>query len=155
MSEPQATSQLPQWIQDHIRRYLDSNGADGHVIDMTAVGGRKDTPTLLLTTKGRKTGKKSLLPLIYGEDNGRYVIIASKGGAPNHPSWYFNLDADPHVDIQVGSKRMHAVAQTAHGDQRSQLWKKMVSVYPPYVDYQTKTKREIPVVVLTPQKGAG
>jgi deazaflavin-dependent oxidoreductase (nitroreductase family) len=151
MTNPEISPKLPSWIQDHLRRYLATNGEDGHIYDLTAAGGGK-VPTLLLTTTGRRSGQPSLLPLIYGEANGAYVIVASKGGDPNHPAWYLNLEADPKVQIRVKDKRMHAVARVAHGQERKDLWDKMVAIYAPYTDYQAKTKREIPVVVLDPVK---
>jgi proline iminopeptidase len=151
MSEPEISPKLPNWIQDHLRRYLATNGEDGHIIDLSKAGGGL-VPTLLLTTKGRRTGNPSLLPLIYGEADGAYVIIASKGGDAHHPAWYLNLAADPNVEIQVKDKRMHATARVAQGEERAELWHKMVELYPPYTDYQAKTEREIPVVVLDPVK---
>jgi deazaflavin-dependent oxidoreductase (nitroreductase family) len=148
-NEPHVSPTLPQWMQDHIRRYLATDGADGHIFDLTAAGGGK-VPTLLLTTKGRKSGKELLLPLIYGKSGSNYVIVASKGGAPAHPAWYLNLTSDPEVKIQVKDKRMRATARTATGTERQSLWEQMAKIYPPYTDYQAKTAREIPVVVLVP-----
>ena len=100
------------------------------------------TPTLLLTTTGRKSGKQLTMPLIYGVDGKDYVIVASKGGAPEHPAWYLNLQANPQVDLQVADKKCRAVAQTATGEERKHLWDMMTKVYPPYPDYQTRTTRE-------------
>ena len=94
MSEATAP-QLPQWITDHLQRYLDTNGADGHMWDSKPVGGPGLLPTLLLTTSGRRSGKPITMPLIYGEADGSYIIVASKGGAPQHPGWYLNLAATP------------------------------------------------------------
>jgi deazaflavin-dependent oxidoreductase (nitroreductase family) len=151
MSEPEISPKLPGWIQDHLRRYLATNGEDGHIIDLSAAGGGM-VPTLLLTTTGRQSGKPSLLPLIYGKTNGAYVIVASKGGDPKHPAWYLNLVANPEVQIQVKDKRMHATARVAQGAERARLWKEMAAIYAPYDAYQAKTNREIPVVVLEPVK---
>jgi len=151
MSEPHVSPKLPQWVQDHVRRYIATNGEDGHIFDLTAAGGGK-VPTLLLTTTGRRSGNPLTLPLIYGEAKGGYVIVASKGGAPNHPAWYLNLTATPEVHIQVKDKHMRATARTVAGKERADLWTKMVSIYPPYTDYQAKTAREIPVVMLEPAK---
>jgi deazaflavin-dependent oxidoreductase (nitroreductase family) len=89
------------------------------------------------------------MPLIYGTDGPRYVVIGSKGGAPQNPSWVFNLEADPHVEVQVLHDTFSAVASTAAGPERARLWEMMVGVYPPYRGYQERTAREIPVVVLT------
>jgi proline iminopeptidase len=88
------------------------------------------------------------MPLIYGEANGAYVIVASKGGAPTHPGWYLNLAAQPAVEVQVIADKFRAVARTATGEERARLWKIMEKIYPPYNAYQAKTQREIPVVVL-------
>ena len=88
------------------------------------------------------------MPLIYGKDGDRHIIIASKGGAPEHPAWYLNLVAQPKVNVQVSDKKFHAVARVATGEERQRLWAMMTGVYPPYPDYQKNTDREIPVVVL-------
>ncbi len=118
--------------------------------DSSSVGGPGLLPTLLLTTTGRRSGKTRTMPLIYGESGGGYVIVASKGGAPKHPAWYLNLDAEPEVGVQVGAERFTAKARTASAEQRQRLWQQMAAIYPPYLDYQNKTDREIPVVVLDP-----
>ena len=150
MSEPSIPKGLPNWIADHIRRYRESNGKDGHLWDSTVAGGKGMIPTLLLTTTGRKSGRKLELPLIYGKTAKGYVIVASKGGAPAHPAWYVNLRAQPEVDVQVAADRFKARARTSSGSERASLWKQMAELYPPYNDYQARTKREIPVVVLEP-----
>jgi deazaflavin-dependent oxidoreductase (nitroreductase family) len=126
-----------------------------HVLLYRASGGRiggrlKAAPVLLLTTKGRKTGKRRTTPLLYGEDAGRYVVVASVGGAPRHPAWYLNLSGDPEATIQVGGRTLGVHATTASPDERAPLWTLMTRMYPGYDDYQAKTSREIPVVVLTP-----
>ncbi|MFY9328256.1 MAG: nitroreductase family deazaflavin-dependent oxidoreductase [Georgfuchsia sp.] len=141
-------SKLPDWMQQHLDRYLETNGAEGHLKDFTANGGKPNTPTLLLTTTGHKSGKPITLPLIYGRDGANYIVVASKGGAPAHPTWYLNLAAQPKVDVQVLDKKFRAVARTASGAERQRLWQLMAGVYPPYNDYQKLTAREIPVVVL-------
>jgi deazaflavin-dependent oxidoreductase (nitroreductase family) len=126
-----------------------------HVFLYRASGGRiggrlKAAPVLLLTTTGRKTGKRRTTPLLYAEDAGRYVIIASVGGAPKHPAWYLNLSGDANATIQVGSRKLEVHADTAPPDERARLWTLMTRLYPGYDDYQAKTSREIPVVTLTP-----
>ena len=141
---------LPDWIQDHVREYLATNGASGHLWDSSERGWKGIVPTLLLVTKGRKTGKTQTLPLIYGNADHGYVVVGSKGGAPDHPAWYLNLMADPNVSIQVGDRRMDAKARTAQGAERAALWKKMVAAFPPYETYEKRTQREIPLVVLEP-----
>lgn len=118
------------------------------------IGGRfKVAPVLLLTTTGRKTGKRRTTPLLYGEDDGRYVIVASVGGAPRHPAWYLNLSGNPEATIQVGGRKVKVHAETAPPDERPRLWALMTGMYPGYDDYQAKTSREIPVVTLTPAAG--
>jgi proline iminopeptidase len=153
MSEISIPDYLPDWIRSHVRRYLESDGADGHMWDSSVAGGSGPVPTLLLTTRGRKSGEPRLLPLIYGKADGGYVIIASKGGAPSHPAWYLNLAAHPEVDVQVAADRFKATARVATGEERSALWSQMVELYPPYTAYQERTEREIPVVVLEPTGG--
>lgn len=148
MTEPRINPALPDWIKDHLTRYLASNGADGHLWDATLGGGTGLCPTLLLTTVGRKSGEALTLPLIYGRAGNAYVVIASKGGAPAHPAWYLNLAANPEVGVQVMAERFTARARSASGAERSALWQMMVGVYHPYEKYQAATAREIPVVVL-------
>lgn len=140
MSEPRINPDLPDWIQDHLRRYLDSDGADGHIWN--------GVPTLLLTTRGRRSGTWQTLPLIYGSAGAAYVLVASKGGHADHPLWYKNLVAEPEVRVQVAADRFSARARTAQGEERRQLWQTMRAIWPQYDDYQAATEREIPVVVL-------
>jgi proline iminopeptidase len=144
-------------MKDHTDRYLSSGGTDGHMYTISRPGSPDITvPSLLLTTTGRKSGQSYLFPLFYGRDGGSYFVIASKGGAPEHPGWYRNLLSNPDVDIQVGTEKMHAKARTATGEERARLWKQAVEFFPPYADYQVKSgEREIPVVVLDPIKAAG
>ncbi len=152
MSDFTVPEHLPDWISSHVRQYLESGGTEGHIWDSTPVGGPGPLPCLLLLTKGRKSGRKITVPLIYGETGGRYVIIASRGGTPTHPDWYLNLSADPHVRVQVGTERFDAVASTCpEGAERDRLWKQMAEIYPPYDAYQSMTERRIPVVILEPQ----
>jgi len=150
VSDDSIPAHFPDWIRDHIRRYRETDGADGHLWDSSVVGGPGPVPTLLLTTQGRKSGKALTLPLIYGKTKSGFAIIASKGGAPSHPAWYLNLTAHPEVDVQVEAKRFRAKARTASEPERSEIWKQMVAIYGPYTDYQERTEREIPVVVLEP-----
>lgn len=129
---------------EHVRRYEETDGEVGHDWE-------KGAPILVLTTKGRKTGQDRKFALIYQEVDGDHVIVASKGGAPAHPGWYLNLQEDPEVKVQVKADKFTARARTATGDERAKLWEKMAAVWPDYDDYQTKTDREIPVVVLERQ----
>ena len=148
MPNANVPTSMPGWIQKHVKQYLESGGAEGHMWDSSVVGGPGPLPTLLLTTTGRKSGTKQLVPLIYGKTDGGVVVIASKGGAPEHPGWCRNLTASPDVEVQVGTEKFRAKASTVEGPERSKLWDQMVGIYPPYTEYQTKTERKIPVVVL-------
>ena len=132
--------ELPAWIAEHLKKYLATNGADGHIWN--------GVPTLLLTTTGRKSGEARTLPLIYGQDGKRFVIVASRGGAPDHPGWYQNLVAQPKVQVQVAADRFAPRAATAKGAERTRLWSLMAKIWPAYDEYQKKTSREIPVVTL-------
>ncbi len=140
-----AENRQPGWVTDHIRRYLASNGEDGHIWN--------DVPTLLLTTTGRRTGKPRTTPLIYSKaeslrDGDSYVVIASRGGARHHPSWYLNLVETPAVQVQVGAECFDATARTATTEEKQPLWDRMAAIWPAYNDYQAKTDRDIPVVIL-------
>lgn len=151
MSADSIPAHLPDWIRDHLKRYLDSDGKDGHLWDASLGGGTGMVPTLILTTTGRKSGNALPLPLIYGEVEGGHVVIASKGGAPTHPVWYLNLEANPLVDVQVKANKFRARARVATGDERAKIWEQMVGIYAPYAEYQVRAgDREIPVVVLEP-----
>jgi deazaflavin-dependent oxidoreductase (nitroreductase family) len=137
------------WIAEHIQLYR-TDPEKAHMWDSTPLGGPGILPTLLLTTRGRKSGESRALPLIYGTAGASYVVIASKGGMPTHPLWYRNLEADPACELNVGAQQLRAKARVAEGEEREQLWKQMAEVYPPYLDYQKATDRTIPVVVLDP-----
>ncbi|MEU6643893.1 nitroreductase family deazaflavin-dependent oxidoreductase [Saccharomonospora sp. NPDC046836] len=126
---------------EHVRRYEETNGEVGHDWE-------QDAPVLILTTKGRKTGQPRKFALIYQEHEGDYLVVASKGGADNHPGWYLNLLAEPDVQVQVKADKFAAKARTAGKEEKAVLWPKMVKVWPSYDEYQNKTERDIPVVVL-------
>jgi deazaflavin-dependent oxidoreductase (nitroreductase family) len=128
------------WVARHIRRYVESDGKAGHRWN--------GVHTLLLTTRGRRTGKLRRTALIYGRDGDRYLVVASQGGAKKHPSWYLNLTDDPEVEVQVGPEKFAARASTAAAKEKPRLWRRMASIWPEYDTYQAKTDREIPVVVL-------
>ncbi len=134
--------QQPGWVTDHIQRYLASNGEDGHIWN--------GVPTLLLTTTGRRSGEPRTTPLIYGKSGepSFYIVVASRGGAPNHPSWYLNLFDMPEVRLQVGADCFDASARTASDAEKPALWELMAEIWPAYNEYQAKTERIIPVVVL-------
>lgn len=114
------------------------------------VGGRmRGAPVLLLSVTGRKSGKRRTTPLLYGREGDAYVLIASAGGAPRNPAWYLNLQGQE-PEVLVGRQRVQVRARDAEGEERERLWALMVALYPAYADYQTKTTRRIPVVVLEP-----
>jgi deazaflavin-dependent oxidoreductase (nitroreductase family) len=151
MADAKLAPNLPQWMIDHSNRYLASGGTDGHMFKVSPPGyGEMNVPSLMLTTTGRKSGEKFIFPLFYGEVGKGYVVVASKGGAPEHPGWYRNLLANPEVEVQVGTKKLKARARTTSGAERMRLWEQALKFWPPYADYQKKTDREIPVVVLDP-----
>lgn len=128
--------------EEHVRRYRETGGEVGH-------RWKQGSKILLLTTKGRTTGEQRTTPLIYEDvDDGAYVVVASKGGAPEHPGWYRNLAKEPQVELQVKDEVFPARARTAHGEERDRLWKLAAQQWPDYDQYQTRTEREIPVVVL-------
>jgi deazaflavin-dependent oxidoreductase (nitroreductase family) len=126
---------------EHVRVYRETAGARGYRW--------RGTTILLLTTHGRTSGQPRTTPLIYRTDGERWIVVASKGGAPAHPSWYENLLADPEATIEVLDETVSVLASTAEGEERARLWSLMAEVWPAYDDYQAKTDREIPVVVLT------
>jgi deazaflavin-dependent oxidoreductase (nitroreductase family) len=128
------------WVADHIKQYVETDGEEGHLW--------RGVPTLLLTTTGRKSGELRRTALIYGEHGSSYLLVASQGGAPTHPAWYLNLTANPEVQVQVGAERFSARARTATEQEKPKLWTAMTAIWPAYDEYQTKTERPIPVVVL-------
>jgi deazaflavin-dependent oxidoreductase (nitroreductase family) len=129
-----------RWVARHVRRYVETDGRSGHKWN-----GRN---TLLLTTRGRRSGRLRRTALIYGRDGDRYVVVASNGGARNHPHWYLNLTAQPEVQVQVQAERFAAQARTAGAQERPDLWRMMAEIWPDYQRYQKRTGREIPVVIL-------
>lgn len=133
------------WVKDHIREYVESNGSQGHIW--------RGVPTLLLTTTGRKSGELRRTALIYGRDGDDYVLVASKGGAPKNPLWYENLAANPIVTIQVGPEIFECRASTYSEDgadfkHRQKVWDSLVTIWPGFAEYQEKTARRIPLVRL-------
>jgi len=149
--ELEKTGKPPAWVAAHLRLYRDSGGAEGHLFDATIAGVPGLVPCLLLTTIGRHSGEKRTSPLFYGTAGDAYVIIGSKGGADTQPGWYLNLRANPTAEVQVGREQFTAHARVATGQEREQLFEQMAQMAPPYRDYQQKTKRELPVVVLEKQ----
>ena len=131
------------WVADHVRLYAESGGTEGH-------HWQPGVPTLLLTTRGKRSGTARRTALIYGRDGDDYVVMASYAGAPAHPDWYVNLAADPEVVIQVGEEVTTGSARTVGPDDRDRLWSVMTDIWPDYDEYATKTSREIPLVAITP-----
>jgi len=127
--------------KEHVERYEATDGAEGYVW-------RNGTTILLLHTKGRRSGKDYTHPLIYRDYDGKYLIVASKGGDPEAPDWYRNIAADPEVTVQIKGEKFKAKARTATPDEKPDMWQHMTEVWPDYDAYQQKTEREIPVVVL-------
>ena len=144
---------------DFIRKHIDLYRRDpekAHMWDSSPGGGPGILPTLLLTTTGRKSGEPRDVPLIYGEwgekGEGFYVVVASRGGAPTHPVWFLNLEAEPQCELQVSTKHVRARARVIEGAERERLWKRMAEIYPPYDEYQERAgARAIPVVALEPR----
>jgi deazaflavin-dependent oxidoreductase (nitroreductase family) len=130
------------WVKSHIRDYVESDGKKGHRW--------RGLPTLLLTTRGRKSGKLRRTALIYGRDGKNYLLVASNGGAFTHPSWYLNLVENPEVELQVGADRFTGHASTATGEEKARLWQLMIEIFPQYDQYQAKAGREIPLVTVEP-----
>lgn len=131
-----------QWARDQVEEYESSGGTAG-----TTMNGM---PVVVLTSVGAKTGKLRKTPLMRVEHEGVYAVVASLGGAPQHPVWYHNIRNHPHVELQDGPARRDMVAREVVGEEKEQWWARAVAAYPPYDDYQQKTERQIPVFVLEP-----
>ena len=129
-----------EWVRDQTEQILEQGTTDG-----VEVMGR---PVVLFTTVGAKSGQKRYTPLMRVEENGKYAMVASKGGDPQHPAWYHNVTANPAVTVQDGTEVREMTARELSGDEREHWWSLAVEAYPPYADYQTKTDRQIPVFVL-------
>jgi deazaflavin-dependent oxidoreductase (nitroreductase family) len=135
------------WVAKHIRSYVESDGAKGHKFS--------GYDSLLLTTRGRKSGKLRRTALFYGRDGDRYVLVASNGGKAQHPLWYLNLLEDPRVEVQVGKDVFSALARPATKEEKPSLWAMMARIFPRYDLYQKGTRREIPVVIVERMEGSG
>ncbi len=131
-----------QWVRDQVELIESSGGTQGTEM--------RGMPVVVVTNRGAKSGKLRKTPLMRVEHEGSYAAIASQGGAPEHPSWHFNLLADPHVEVQDGPSKQDMVGRVATGDERKEWWRRAVEAFPPYREYQFKTQREIPVWVLEP-----
>ncbi|MGB3481821.1 MAG: nitroreductase family deazaflavin-dependent oxidoreductase [Mycobacterium sp.] len=129
-----------EWVREQTKRILEQGTTDGVEV--------LDRPVVLFTTTGAKSGKQRYVPLMRVEENGRYAMVASKGGDPKHPSWYWNVQSNPSVTVQDGDKVTTGTARELDGAERDHWWKLAVAAYPPYAEYQTKTDRQIPVFVI-------
>jgi deazaflavin-dependent oxidoreductase (nitroreductase family) len=136
----QAELSPTEWVRDQTERILAQGTTDGVEV--------LDRPVVLFTTTGAQSGKKRYVPLMRVEENGRYAMVASKGGDPKHPSWYFNVVTNPEVTVQDGDKVFTGTARQIEGAEREHWWEIAVAAYPPYAEYQTKTTRQIPVFVI-------
>jgi len=126
---------------EHVKAYLETDGEVGH-------DWRDGSATLILTTKGRKSGEERLNALIYGMAGDNPMVVASKGGNPQHPAWYLNLRENPSVQVQIRGEKFDATARDATPEERPELWEQMTQHWPPYDEYQERTDREIPIVIL-------
>ncbi|CAN5295367.1 nitroreductase family deazaflavin-dependent oxidoreductase [soil metagenome] len=136
------------FIAEHRKSYLRSGGAEGHIGDLTTDGGHSFTTHCLIKYTGRKSGKTFITPLIYGNIGGEVVIVASKGGADNHPAWYLNIAEQPEVEFQVATQAFRGTWREPQGEERAKIWAFIIDIYPPYISYQAATDREIPLVMM-------
>ena len=132
------------WVRDQVELYEGSGGTQGTTLRDTGL------PVVIITNRGARSGKVRKTPLMRVEHGGRYAAVASQGGAPTHPYWYYNLRADPHVEVQDGPRKQAMTARELTGNERAQWWERAVAAYPPYAEYQERTTRQIPVFVLEP-----
>ncbi|HEX6520356.1 MAG TPA: nitroreductase family deazaflavin-dependent oxidoreductase [Streptosporangiaceae bacterium] len=135
------------WVRDQVELYESSGGTKGTTLTDTGL------PVVIVASLGARSGKVRKNPVMRVEHDSRYAVIASKGGAPDHPTWYHNLIANPLVELQDGPVKRDMVAREVSGDERAEWWKRAVAAYPPYAEYQQKTDRQIPVFVLEPAEG--
>ena len=135
------------WVRDQVELYEGSGGTQGTTLRDTGL------PVVIITNRGARSGKLRKTPVMRVEHDGRYAAIASQGGAPAHPRWYYNLRADPFVELQDGPRRQGMMAREVTGEERAQWWERAVAAYPPYAEYQQRTTRQIPVFVLEPTDG--
>ena len=152
MSQQSMPEALKRWFNTPLSKLFQRANVLVYKASGAKLGGSmKGAPILLLTVRGRKSGKSVTLPLLYLQDGDDYVLVASKGGWPSHPLWYMNIQADPAVTVQVGRDRRAMTARTANQEERSRLWPKLVAMYADYASYQSWTDRQIPVVILSPR----
>lgn len=131
------------WVRDQTKKILETGTTESIEI--------QGSPVILMTLRGAKTGKLRYTPVMRVEHDGRYAVVASLGGAPQHPTWYYNITAHPELRLQDGTVTKDYVAREVEGDERAQWWERAVAAYPTYAEYQKKTDRQIPVFVLEPK----
>jgi deazaflavin-dependent oxidoreductase (nitroreductase family) len=136
------------WVREQVELYESSGGTQGTTLRDTGL------PVVIITNRGVRSGKVRKTPVMRVEHDGRYAAVASQGGAPTHPNWYYNFRANPAVELQDGARTQRMVAREVTGDERAQWWERAVAAYPPYAEYQQRTTRQIPVFVLEPADGA-
>jgi deazaflavin-dependent oxidoreductase (nitroreductase family) len=136
-----------KWVRDQVEEYEGSGGTAGSTM--------RGMPVIIVTTRGARSGKVRKVPLMRVEHDGQYAAVASMGGAPKNPVWYFNLVADPHVEVRDGTVVQAMTAREVTGAEKAIWWRRCVAAFPDYADYQVKTDREIPVFVLSPAASAG
>jgi len=136
------------WVRDQVEEYESSGGTRATTLRDTGL------PVVIITNRGARSGKLRKTPVMRVEHDGRYAAVASQGGAPTHPYWYYNLRANPQVELQDGSRKQDMTAREVSGDERARWWERAVAAYPPYAEYQQKTTRQIPVFVLEPAEGS-
>jgi deazaflavin-dependent oxidoreductase (nitroreductase family) len=133
-----------QWVRDQVELYESSGGTQGTTLRDTGL------PVVIMTNRGARSGKLRKTPVMRVEHDGRYLAVASQGGAPDHPAWYANLLADPNVELQDGPLKRDMTVRELSGPEREQWWERAVEAFPPYAEYQRKTDRVIPVLLLEP-----
>ena len=136
------------FMTEHREAYLSSGGTQGHILDLTPVGGHSFTTHCMIRYTGRKSGKTFITPLIYGDIGGEVVIVASKGGADEHPAWYLNIRDSDHVEFQIATQAFRGTWREPVGAEREKVWRFMVDVFPSYATYQASTQRQIPLVMM-------
>ena len=132
------------WVREQVEQYESSGGTEGTTLRDTGL------PVVIITNRGARSGSLRKTPVMRVEHDGRYAAVASQGGAPANPLWYYNFRADPNVELQDGPRKQDMVAREVAGDERAQWWERAVAAYPPYAEYQQRTTRQIPVFVLEP-----
>lgn len=136
------------WVSDHRKMYLSSGGVEGHIMDITPVGGRAFATHCLVKYKGRKSGKVFITPLCYADIGGEVVICASKGGADHHPAWYLNIAESSEIEFQIATQAFRATWREPEGEERAKIWNFLIDCHPFYADYQASTSRILPLVMM-------